>query len=568
MGQVHYELFVRRKPGSGWTLEQAGEDRLRMVETARELLATGHAAAVRVSKETLDPDTREFQSVTILNEGAPEIRKAAKVVENRDPLCITPQDLYSMHARERIGRLLEPWLTRNRATPFELMHRPDLVERLEASGVELQHAIQKVAIPEAQARGLTVHEVIRGFQALVERSVSRLLRDGRKGVFPDFAKEGFAAAVTRLLDEPERGYLLGGGIAQWLSGWNTWSDKVVRLLDLADAAPQEPRARAAALLAIEAPLAEIVGLKTGLAELLGGDLDLGSTLTALTRLAGDETVELVIRMEPAVARAMPPFSGAAQRLETWLSGSHFEAVRSSIAQRVLRELTGPRRLRPGDPLAEIETLRVLAMTLTASNGRLMAAEDIRDAFVSRSRMLVTSSFVEALLEDGQSGLQDAERLVRLAENVTGAANKRLAARWLSANIATLRFEKDLRYGAESPAQKLSGLAALQRSVQRIGLEDDLLAPIHDRLGEVGGLVEADCKVVSVISRADTSVITRLTLLLSIANGETAPLGPAAERARAEAMKLVRTAGFRDAVSRSPDIALKARDLMRNAGLAA
>ena len=567
MGQVHYELFVRRKPGSGWTLEQAGEDRGRMIETARDLLSAGHAVAVRVSKETLDPDTREFQSVTILNEGAPEIRKAAKVVENRDPLCITPQDLYSMHARERIGRLLEPWLTRNRATPFELMHRPDLVEKLEASGIELQHAIQKVAIPEAQARGLTVHEVIRGFQALVERSVARLLKDGRRGVFPDFSMEGFAAAVVRLLDDPERAYLLGGGIAHWLSGWNSWSDKVLRLLDLGDSAPEEPRARAAALAAIEAPLAEIVGLKTGLADLLG-DLDLGATLAALTRLAGAGTVETLIQIEPAVARVMPPFSGAAERLESWLSGAHFEAVRVSITQRVLRELKGPRRLKPGDALGEIETLRVLAMALTASGDRVLAADDIREAFVARSRTLVTSSFVEALLEDGGSGLRDAERLVRLAENVTGAANKRLAARWLGATIDTLRFEKDLRYGLESPAQKLSGLAALQRSIRRIGLEADVLAPIHARLGEVGGLVEADCKVTSVISRADTSVINRLGLLLSIANGETAPLGPAADRAKAEALKLVRTAGFREAVSRSPDIAIKARDLMRTAGLAA
>ena len=30
---------------------------------------------------------------------------------------------------------------------YELLHRPDLAEKLEASGVELQHAIQKVAVP-------------------------------------------------------------------------------------------------------------------------------------------------------------------------------------------------------------------------------------------------------------------------------------------------------------------------------------------------------------------------------------------------------------------------------------
>ena len=50
---------------------------------------------------------------------------------------------------------------RAQVTPFELMHRPDLAEVLEASGVELQHAVQKVAVPQSQATGQGVHELIR-----------------------------------------------------------------------------------------------------------------------------------------------------------------------------------------------------------------------------------------------------------------------------------------------------------------------------------------------------------------------------------------------------------------------
>ena len=99
-GQIHYELFVRRNPGSSWVLDLATEDRSRAVETAEALLATGHAAAVRVTKEVLDPETREFSSVTILNKGAPERGKQRKAAENREPLCVSPQDLYTIHARD------------------------------------------------------------------------------------------------------------------------------------------------------------------------------------------------------------------------------------------------------------------------------------------------------------------------------------------------------------------------------------------------------------------------------------------------------------------------------------
>ena len=75
-------------------------------------------------------------------ERANQVRRAEKARKVRapeptEPLCVSPQDLYTCHARERIGRLLEVWLERQAATPFELLHRPDLVEALEATSAHL-----------------------------------------------------------------------------------------------------------------------------------------------------------------------------------------------------------------------------------------------------------------------------------------------------------------------------------------------------------------------------------------------------------------------------------------------
>jgi hypothetical protein len=114
---VHFEVFVRKKAGDGWSLEMASENRALAISTAEELMAEGRVAAAKVTKETLDEETREFRTVTILNLGAPDTAKKSKVKETSEPLCVTPQDLYTIHARERIGRLLEAWLQRNNATP-------------------------------------------------------------------------------------------------------------------------------------------------------------------------------------------------------------------------------------------------------------------------------------------------------------------------------------------------------------------------------------------------------------------------------------------------------------------
>ncbi|WP_304810106.1 hypothetical protein [Phenylobacterium sp.] len=567
--QVHFELFIRRTPGAGWILDMATENRGAAIAAAEDLMGAGKIAAVRVTKETLDPETREFQSVTILNLGASELVKKKKVVENLDPICVSPQDLYTVHARERIGRLLEGWLERKGATPFELLHRPDLVEELEASGTDLQHAIQKVAIPEAQARGLTVHELIRTLSGLVQRSIDRLSKDFRKGGMPDLDKEGFALAAERVSREPERVYLLGAGVAASIAPARSWSEKISRLLDLADAAPLAGPPRALALQTLEQPLAEILASRTGLDHIIGTQLDLGGQLAAMTRLAACDTIEALMRMEPSVAKIMPPLPEAATRLARWLAGEDFRSVRTAITKRVVRDLNGPRRLRPGDAAGEIAVMRGLAMALTAAAGSLLQADDVQAAFTQRSRMLVTSDFVETYLGGGERTARDEiEALMWLVENVIGGANKRQAGRYLSAGVAALRFEKEFRYGPDTAAVKLQKLAILQRAVARGGLAPEDYEPIQTKIGDVGGMVEADARLIPTLARTPAPPAQKLMAMLRLAIGETAPSGPAADRARLEAMRLARRDDTRADLAAHPDRMTQVRELIQQLGMAA
>jgi len=561
MSQIHFEVFARRPRQTSFTLEFAGEDRATALENAEDLLASGRAAAVKVTKETLDPDSREFQSVVILSKGEASPKKAAMAAEDLGPLCVTPQDLYSSHARDRIGKLLEGWLARYRVTPFELLHRPDLIERLDASGTDLQHAIQKVAVPEAHSRGLTTHEVLRHFTELSKRAMERVLADARKGRLPDLGRERFDVMCKRYGDDPERHYLIGCAVAGALADCQSWGEKVSRILDLGDAAPREGPARATAFAVLEEPLGEILGSRVGLADILGPELDLGGSLAALARLAAAEAVEPLIAVDAAMNRLMPELKGPAARLAPWFSGSQFEGVRSAIGRRVLSELTGPRRLRPDDPAGEIEILRALAMALTASAGRLLQLEDVRNAFVARSKTLVASDFVQIFLAEPRPAIQEARDLVRLLENVTGGANKRQAARWVSAVVGALRFENEMRAGPDTPAARLQQLADLQRLVARVSSDNDVCS-IHARLGEVGGMIEADAKLTAGLAKASAPLTHRLAALLKLASGEGAPLGPAADRAKAHAMKLLRTPEAARALAAAPELQDQVRAVVK------
>lgn len=573
-GPVHYEIYIRRTPPDDWSLSQAMEDRRRAMEAAEDLMRDRQAVAVRVTKETMDPETMEFASVVVLTRGAPELkRKRPAPVEPRGPSCRGVQDLYAPHARETIGRILEDWLGRQGATAFELLHRPDLAERLEASGVELQHAIQKVAVPEAQAvPGQSVHELMRHYQRLAEQAIERLLKAGRSRTFADLETRSVADLAHSLVGAADRAFLMGGAVAGSLHALTGARARLERLMDICDRAPLEGPPRALVFVAVEQILCELLGSRAGLAQILGPGLDQGSSLAAAVRMVAPREVGAILAHDPRLTLLVPPVEGPPARLGERLAAGEFPLLAAALARMVLRELMSQRRLRPGDAVGEIDILRALATALTATAGRLLTLEEVQTAFIERSRSLVAADFVAAYVADCTSVLAEAERLTRLCENVTGGANKRAAARWLDACVASLRFETELRgrltTDAAPPGQRLLSLVMLQRSVRNAGLPERETQAVVDALGLVGGAVEADARLTTQIARAPAPIPQKLAALLRLAAAETGPTGPVAERARAEAVRLMRAPDTRAALGAEPQAVLTLRPLMQAVGLAA
>ncbi|NBB64268.1 hypothetical protein GVN18_33950 [Pseudomonas sp. ODNR1LW] len=560
-GPIHYEVYVRKTVPASWTLLIATEDRKHALETAEDQLSNRLAAAARVTKETLDPDTMEFNSLTILTIGAPEEKKKPKAAEAARPACSAPAELYTPHARALIARVLEDWLKRQGVTAFELLHRPDLAERLDASGVELQHAVQKVAVPESQATGQNLHNVVRHYQKLAEDTVTRLLKAGRSGQFPSLKNQSIADLAHRLGASPDRAFLMGGVIAQGLADRKGARERLDCLMDMAAAAPPEGPPRALVLGAVEQIASEILAVRTNLAEILGPSLDHGARLAAVVRMIAPREVERLVGLDPRMALMTPVVEGPAARLAQGLADNHFPKLATALARMVMTELSSQRRLKPNEPVGEIDILRTLAMSLTAAAGRLLTLEEVQNAFVERSKGLVTPDFVAAYVRDCPTVLAEAEYLTRLCENVTGGANKRAAARWLSACITSLRLESEMRQtmaGGPSVSQKLLVLARLQRSVRAVQLGEIDEREISTAIGALGGTLEADAGLLAQIGRAQATPVQKLTALLKMVTGETAPLGSVADRARAEAAKLLRVPEVCAAAALDPSLQVLAQ----------
>src|SRR5690606_40141738 len=86
----------------------------------------------------------------------------------------------------------------------------------------------------------------------------------------------------------------------------------------------------------------------------------------------------VLAQEARLSLLAPPIEGPVRRLGERLAAGEFPLLAASLARMVLRELMSQRRLRPGDAVGEIEILRVLAMALTATAGRLLTLEEVQD----------------------------------------------------------------------------------------------------------------------------------------------------------------------------------------------
>ena len=148
--EIHYEVFRRVGAKGGWTLHEVVNSRDVALTMAQELMASEKDTGVKVVKETYNDETGDFLTLKIFEDGHNQMKVTPAQEEAPHALpCFKPEDLYSYHARTTMSRLLVDYLSRNKITITELIHRADLLEKLEATGTMYQFAIQKVAVAQA-----------------------------------------------------------------------------------------------------------------------------------------------------------------------------------------------------------------------------------------------------------------------------------------------------------------------------------------------------------------------------------------------------------------------------------
>lgn len=527
--QVHFEVFRRVGARGGWSLHDVRSDRDGAIKLAQELMAGEKATGVKVVKETYNDDTGDYLSLKIFEEGHNSVKvpQAQEDAPHALP-CFKPDDLYSYHARATMTRLLADFLARNKITITELIHRADMLERLEATGTLYQHAIQKVAVAQAANTATPVQQIVKSLNELSTKAMQKVYRDQRAGLFPNPGAEHIAPLAVKLADNPDGAYLFNGALARYLADVQGWDDKVSRLLCLMDMAPDGDVARKLVLSAVDVIVAEVLAGSAALHELIGRSENLAGALNSL--------VSLFLGKAPLDAK-----SGLAKLTHHFATDDLPEA-RTAVANRIVAEIKSNRRLCPDSMVDELKSLRAIANKLVLGIGKYLSHDDLVAAFTLRSKRLVAQEALGQYIAEAAPD-EKLERILFVEDNIIGNENKRQLSSYIPAVLNAPAFESFFHNPKTPAISRLQRLAQLQQRMRRSGFVDVTRDEVCARLDALAVQVAARGRLLESIEARPTSPVDKAQTLLRLATTGIFTEGALAGRAREMILGYLGTPGF-------------------------
>jgi hypothetical protein len=526
--QIHYEIFRRVGAKGGWSLHDVRDNREAALAMAEALMTDEKATGVKVVKETYNDDTGDYLTLKVFEEGHNRMKLAPAQEDAPNALpCFKPEDLYSYHARATMKRLLGDYLARNKITITELIHRADMLEKLEATGTLYQHAVQKIAVAQAASTTAPVQQIVKSLNELTSQAFSRVYRDQRKGLFPDPESHQFAELATSLSGKGDAAYLFNGALARHLKDAKGWDDKVLMLITIMESAPAEEGPRKLVHSSVDAILAEILGGSAALHELMGPAENLAGALNNL--------VALFLGKPPQGAK-----SGLAALTHHFAADTLPEA-RTAIASRIVAEFKSNKRLCPDFMIEELKALRQIANRIVLGVGKYLSHEDLIAAFTLRSKRLVmqealSAHIIEAPVEE------KIERILFVEDNIIGAENKRQLSTYILPILTSAAFETYFQNPKMPLLSRLQRLAQIQQRMRRSGFIDVTREAIAARMDQLAMQMETRGRLFDSIAGRNTGAVEKAQTLLRLAAGGVLPEGLAA-RAREMILAYLSQPGF-------------------------
>jgi len=524
---THHEVFVKKHKKASWTLIEAMPDRDDAMALGHKLKSAHPQGSVRVVREVWQPSESEFVGTVIFESGAERFVDPEEKKGEASLPCLTPDDLAGPAARDTVRRVLAGWLERKQSAPLELLHRADLIDDLDGSDTDLQHAVQKVAIARAQHTDASVHAYVRLINDLVEKGVAQAQKEAKSGKKPPKA-DSFADVAAQIHADGAPEKRLRKAIAQRLGKAQDFGSKAQMLLEMHADLPEDPEARDFAARETDNFLAEILSFDGGMRGVIGEGDDLGEQVSRMTAVYEGAPGSADLIDAPDASRQLA--DGFARKA---FPSSHIE-----IAKRILSALRAPKRFRPTSVMAEIELARQLAQRLIAASGPNLHPDSLVDAFTHRSAKLLAPDVVEEALANAKDPAEQIERLFQIEDNIVGDQNKKKLAAYIRGRLGSSQAESHFVRGEGQPLERLARLTALQTRAAKGSFPKSDKAELADAFDAVGMKLLDESKILQRLADSSRPPLDSARALLKLAASGVLPQGRCCEDAKSRALRLI------------------------------
>jgi hypothetical protein len=528
---VHFEIFSRRGSKGGWKLADARRARDDAIAFAQELMSED-ATGVKVVKETYNEDTGDYLSLKIYEDGHNKMNLPPPQDDIPHALpCFKPEDLYSYHARKTVAKLIPDFLAHHKITVTELGHRADMLEKLEATGTLLQHAIQRIAVAQASSSTVPVQQIIKSLIELTGKAFQRVYHDSRKGRFPAAEPGQFGVLASKLAGQSDGRYLFNGALAAYLKDATGWDEKVFRLVALMDETGKDEHGAQLLLSSVDALIAEILSGSAALVELIGPQENFGAAIESLVRL--------FLGQEPNPGATGQGLISLTKRF----AADQLPDARGAIAGRITKEFRSNKRLCPNNLQEEFMALRRIANSMVVGVGKYLSREDLVNAFVLRSKRLITHETLGEILKGRRTPDEKLERLLFVEENIIGAENKRLLVSFVMPIVQNPTFEEFFLQSKTPVLARLQRLAELHGKLCRTGFQETKRSVLANTLDSIACRVAENGKLFESIEQKPGSPVEKANMLLRLFQGETFTEPRLMAKARAAMLGYLSKPGF-------------------------
>lgn len=527
------KFTVQALSGDRWVLDTTYEDEAKARAYAQNLLKNSKNDGVRVQREKRRADGAYDEQVLFESVKKGDKKKDFSLSEiTSAPMCESLADLYQPPARATINRLFVKYLDDALLTPTELLHSYREFKRLMDMDI-VQGAVDRVSVLQTTEGDSRVRrDALSGF---LDQALARARKASEKTDLPQVKSVGFAEAVKRIdatAPEADRDFLAYVALSRDLIEQRAFIAKLEMVL-----AEMEKAGPGRTMALLDAVLADILGARGVVPELIGAIPNLGALLMKLIELSQGKMTS---------AKPGTPLAALNQRLA---SGQLPESL-GELESQFQRQIKSTQPLVRTDPTAEFDTFRkLLSLVVTTEDifGGPINAEAMTlrySRFLSKGGAPGRRDAITAMTSYLPTAMQQVRFLIALTSTELGQEQSNFIITSLESLIGKANRMEDLVGNQGTPKTRMTEITQIYKFMSKTtSLPPNVCMPLAEKLDSLVADFLVSNQVLEKLDNPSDSLRIRAIRMIQFCTSGVLPEGRAFAMGRDRVLTMLRQPKF-------------------------